>query len=74
MVQINQRAYRIALASAGITQVRLAQKLGVAPSTLSGWVTGAASPPDGWLDRLEDSLAVPLGALRHAATEQGTTP
>ncbi|MDX2013664.1 MAG: helix-turn-helix transcriptional regulator [Myxococcaceae bacterium] len=61
---LNQKEYRIALASAGLTQVRLAQKLGVAPSTLSGWVTGAATPPEGWLDRLELALELPQGALR----------
>ena len=69
MSHLDRRAYRIALASCGLTQSRLAQKLGVAPSTLSGWVTGSTQPPEGWVQRLELALGVGHGSLAFSDVE-----
>lgn len=63
-MELDRVRYRVALAERQLTQGELAQRLHIAPSTLSGWVNGFATPPRNWVGRVEQALGLPGGALR----------
>ena len=48
------------IASKGLTQAVVAQRLGVAPMTVSGWCTGRAYPSIEMLERIAEVLGVRL--------------
>lgn len=48
------------IASKGLTQAMVAQRLGVAPMTVSGWCTGRAYPSIEMLERIAEVLGVRL--------------
>lgn len=68
-MELDRVRLKIALAERQLTQGRLAQRLNIAPSTLSGWVNGFATPPNNWIRRLEQALGLPAGAL-HSTTSK----
>lgn len=72
--QLDHTRYKIALAGANLTQAKAAQRIGVASSTLSGWVTGATRPPDGWVRRLETALGLGPGQLAAPVQDAQVTP
>jgi transcriptional regulator with XRE-family HTH domain len=63
-VELDRVRLKVALVERELTQGRLAQRLSIAPSTLSGWVNGLATPPSNWIRRIEQALGLPEGALR----------
>jgi ribosome-binding protein aMBF1 (putative translation factor) len=63
-MELDRVRYKVALAERQLSQGRLAQKMNIAPSTLSGWVNGLATPPRDWIARIEQTLGLPRGALR----------
>jgi hypothetical protein len=64
-MELDRVRYRVALAERQLSQGRFAREyLSIAPSTLSGWVNGLATPPRNWIVRIEDALGLPRGALR----------
>ena len=63
-MELDRIRLKVALAERQLTQGELAHKLNVAPSTLSGWVNGFATPPSNWIRRIEQALGLPCGALR----------
>lgn len=67
-MEIKRRELKAALARRGLSQHQLARKLGVAPSTFSGWVVGAYEPPADWLTRIEKLLQLEAGTLSSSAT------
>ncbi len=62
-MKLNKVALRVALATKNWNQRQLAQALGVAGNTLSGWITGAHKAPPGWIARAEKALGVKAGNL-----------
>lgn len=54
---------RIALATVGITQVELARRLSVPPTTLNGWLRTVHPAPAGLQQRIEVALGLPDGSL-----------
>ena len=48
------------IASKGLTQTAVAQRLGVAPMTVSSWCTGRAYPSIDMLERLANVLEVKI--------------
>ena len=66
---LDRTRLRVALAERQLTQGRLAQRLNIAPSTLSGWVNGLATPPNNWVRLVEQALGLPGGAL-HSTTRK----
>ena len=67
-MELNRIRYRVALAERQLSQGELARKLNVAPSTLSSWVNGLATPPNNWIRRIEQALGLPGGALQPTTT------
>jgi transcriptional regulator with XRE-family HTH domain len=63
-MELDRVRLKVALAERQLTQGKLAQRLNIAPSTLSGWVNGLATPPTNWIRRVEQALGLPGGALR----------
>jgi transcriptional regulator with XRE-family HTH domain len=53
----------VELAKAGLSQTALAQKLGVAPTSLSGWLCGSHPAPDDLVERIEKALKLSAGCL-----------
>lgn len=51
-------ALAIELARVGLTQRELAQQMGVPPTTLSTWLTGAHPPPSDLARRIAEALGV----------------
>ena len=49
--------------AAGMTQVKLAETMGVSQSTVCGWETGAVNPPADALPRLADLFHCTIDAL-----------
>ena len=74
MERINHTELRVALARVGSSKRRLARDLGIAPSTLSGWVLEYATPPSGWVARVESALGVKPGSLRLRAEPRAPSP
>jgi transcriptional regulator with XRE-family HTH domain len=60
---IRIRALRMELARRNMRQQALAHLLGVAPSTLSGWLHGAYPPPKNLAARIEAALKVKRGRI-----------
>ncbi|MHB1845349.1 MAG: helix-turn-helix domain-containing protein [Deltaproteobacteria bacterium] len=60
---VRRKALRIELARRNITQQRLALKIHVSPTTLSGWLRGAHPPPKDLAARIEKRLRIPRGRL-----------
>lgn len=58
---------RIELARKGWRQTDLAAKIGVRPTTLSSWLSGAYVGPPDLMKRLEAALGLPTGALAMTA-------
>jgi transcriptional regulator with XRE-family HTH domain len=63
-MELDRVRLKVALAERQLTQGKLAQRLNIAPSTLSGWVNGFATPPRNWVGRVEQALGLPGGTLR----------
>lgn len=61
-------ALDVELAKAGLSQTALAQKLGVAPTSLSGWLCGSHPPPNDLFERIEKALKLSPGSLNADAT------
>lgn len=53
----------VELARAGLTQTALAMKIGVAPTSLSGWLCGRHPAPIDLVERIERALKIPRGTL-----------
>jgi len=70
---LNDVQLRVALARRGWPQWRLASRLGVSPSTFSGYRRGRTRPPARLLDRAEHLLGLAPGALR-AGTDTTRDP
>jgi transcriptional regulator with XRE-family HTH domain len=49
---------RVELARKGLTQIQLAQKLDVPPTSLSGWLRGVHPAPEGLHRRISEVLGV----------------
>lgn len=62
-MNIDRRRLRIELARRELVQRDLAVLLGVAPTTLSGWLTGASRIPEGLPERIELALKLDHGSL-----------
>jgi DNA-binding transcriptional regulator YdaS (Cro superfamily) len=58
-----QAAVAVELARAGLSQADLAHRMGVRPTTLSGWLTGASPAPTGLAADIEQALGLVPGAL-----------
>lgn len=69
-MELDRVRLKVALAERQLTQGQLAQRLNIAPSTLSGWVNGYATPPRNWVGRVEQALGLPGGALRPTTRKQ----
>jgi ribosome-binding protein aMBF1 (putative translation factor) len=60
---LNRTALRVELARRDLKQADLAQMIGKAPTTFSGWITGRHAPPDNLVVILEKTLKLPRGTL-----------
>jgi len=67
---VDHRTLRVELARRGFTQTLLAHLLGVPPTTLSTWLTGAHPAPPDLPHRIETALELPRGALIQPAEER----
>jgi transcriptional regulator with XRE-family HTH domain len=56
-------AVAVALAKSGMSQRDLAHRLGVADTTLSGWLCGAHPPPKDLAVLIEEALGMRRGEL-----------
>lgn len=59
-----QAAVAVELARAGLSQVELASRMGLPPTTLSGWLTGSSPAPADLVDAIEKALGLTSGTLR----------
>ncbi|WP_164002312.1 helix-turn-helix domain-containing protein [Pyxidicoccus caerfyrddinensis] len=60
---LNTDLLRVELVKLHLTQRALAAKIGVSPTTLSGWLRGAHRPPPDLIVRIEQVLGLAAGAL-----------
>lgn len=60
---MSRAVLNVELARAGATQTTLAMKLGVAPTSLSGWLCGRHPAPKDLAERIERALKIPRGTL-----------
>lgn len=63
MSAVDHARLRIELARLNITKRRLAEKLGLPPTTLSTWLHGAAPSPENLATRIESALRLKPGTL-----------
>ena len=61
---------RAALARRGMNQTQLAAKLGIPPTTLSGWLRHLYAGPDDLRPRIEAALDLAPGTLDASAEER----
>jgi len=66
--ELNIPELRAICARRRLTQLDVANKLGVPVSTYVSWLRGAAPPPPGLPARIELALGLPSGSLAVAAT------
>lgn len=59
----SRAALNVELARAELTQTALAMKLGVSPTSLSGWLCGRHPAPTDLVERIERVLKIPRGTL-----------
>lgn len=57
------RTIRAELALRGLKQADLASRIGVRPSSLSGWLVGRYEAPSDLFARIEVALGLPAGSL-----------
>lgn len=62
-MNLNRTALRVELARRDLKQADLAQMIGMAPTTFSGWITGRHAPPEDLVGILEKKLKLPKGTL-----------
>ena len=67
---IDQRGLLVELARRGLTQVQLAQKLKIKPSTFSSWIREINPAPERFREDLEDALGLRRGALKPKSNSQ----
>ena len=60
---LDRRTLRVELARRDLTQTRLAGMLGVPPTSLSTWLSGAHPAPADLASRIETALGLSRGAL-----------
>lgn len=68
---INLNLLRVELARRGMNQTQLASKLGIPPTTLSGWLRQLYPGPDDLKARIETTLGLAPGALDAGSTPGG---
>lgn len=66
-MNIDTHLLRIELVRRQLDQRDLAGLLGVAPTTLSGWLTGASRAPEAIAERIEAALQLERGSLARDA-------
>lgn len=57
------RAIQVELVKRGLRQADLASRIGVSPSSLSGWLVGRYEAPADLLSRIEGALGLATGVL-----------
>lgn len=71
---MDQRIFKISLAQRGFSQIALANRVGVHPSTLSRYVRGWQTVPDNMRDRLSKALGVSVARLFPKMGEETEAP
>jgi DNA-binding transcriptional regulator YdaS (Cro superfamily) len=67
-----QAAVAVELARAGLSQADLAHRMGVRPTTLSGWLTGTSPAPAELAAAIEKALGLMTGTLPKAEEVNST--